>query len=155
MIARQEGLTLVELLVALAICALVLGPLASMLDTSMRVGARSAAHATLEQDLDFALERIAGAARATPRKAPGPGDAALVDSGGLLDKSRFRVNANRQLIEVRDGVDNVVAEAVATFGIGARAVAADTTLIEATLRLESGAESVQGSVAVRMGGPRK
>lgn len=150
----QCGITLVELLVALAIAALVLAPLATMLDANVLAGTRQAGRVALEQDLYFALERVASAARDTPRKVLNPQDTVLADSGAWLDKSRFRINAGGQLIETRDGLDNVLAEPGVTFGIRARSVGDDATIVEATLRLERGAEVVQGSVAVRMGGPR-
>lgn len=151
---RQGGVTLVELLMALAIAALVLAPLAAMLNSSVLAGTGNADRAALEQDLNFALERVAAAARATPRKVLNPQDTMVADSGGWLDGSRFRVNGSGQFIEVRDGVDSVLAGPGVTFGIKARPVGDDATIVEATLRLERGAEVVQGSVAVRMGGPR-
>ncbi|VXC28465.1 PilW family protein [Massilia sp. 9I] len=152
---RQDGVTLIELLMALVIAALVIGPLAGMLDTSLRAGVQNNSRATLRQDLRFALERISSAARDTPRKVLAPQNTVQADSGPWFDKSRFRVNANKQLIEVRDGVDNVVAESVASFGVSARTVGLDATIIEATLRLEQDAEAAQGSIAIRMGGPSK
>lgn len=151
---RQGGITLVELLIALAICALVIGPLATMLNTSVLAGEQNGKRAQLRQDLRFALERISSAARDTPRKVLTPQATPLVDSGGWFEKSRFRVNANKELIEVRDGVDNVVAESVASFSVSARSVGTDATIVEATLRLAQDAETAQGSIAVRMGGPR-
>ncbi|MCC2954872.1 prepilin-type N-terminal cleavage/methylation domain-containing protein [Massilia sp. IC2-477] len=151
---RQDGITLVELLMALVICALVIGPLTSMLSTSMQAGMQNSSKAVLQQDLRFALARISSAATDTPRKALAPQNTVLSDSGGWFDKSRFRVNAGKQLIEVRDGVDNVLAESVAAFGVSARTVNASATIVEASLRLERDAQSAQGSIAVRMGGPR-
>jgi len=151
---RQDGITLVELLMALVICALVIGPLAAMLNTSVQAGAQNSKRAQLQQDLRFALERITRAAQDTPRKVLAPQATTLVDSGGWFEKSRFRVNANKELIEVRDGVDNVVAESVASFGVKARSVGTDATIVEATLRLAQDSETAQGSIAVRMGGPR-
>ncbi|MCC2972864.1 PilW family protein [Massilia sp. IC2-476] len=151
---RQGGITLVELLVALVICVMVIGPLASMLDTSVLAGSQNGTRAELRQDLRFALERISSAARDTPLKPLAPQNTTLADSGAWFDKSRFRVNANRQLIEVRDGVDNIVAESVANFGLSASRVNSDATIVEATLRLERDTEAAQGSIAVRLGGPR-
>lgn len=151
---RQGGVTLVELLMALLICGLVLAPLAGMLDSSILAGTRQAGRVALEQDLDFALERIAGAVRATPRKVLSPQDSQLADSGNWFDKSRFRLAADGRLIEARDGVDNVLAESVAAFSVSARSVGSDVTMVEARLRLESAGEAVQGSLALRMGGPR-
>lgn len=151
---RQGGITLVELLMALVICALVIGPLAAMLDTSVKSGMRTGDRAELQQDLRFALERISSAARETPLKPLAPQNTTLSDSGPWFDESRFRVNANRQLIEVRDGIDNVVAESVSTFGLSARRVNKDATIVEATLRLERNVEAAEGSIAVRLGGPR-
>lgn len=151
---RQDGITLVELLMALMIAALVLAPLAAMLQTSVLAGTENAGRAALEQDLRFALERIGSEIRATPRRVLSPQNTALVDSGSWFDKSRFRVNAGQQLIEVRDGLDNVVADSVTAFSISARTVGLDATIVEATLKLERDAETAQGSIAVRMGGPR-
>lgn len=153
-VRRQHGVTLAELLVALAIAALVLAPLSALLRTSVLAGGAHAGRALLEQDLHFALDRIGNEIRATPRKVLSPQNTALTDSGAWLDKSRFRINASKQLIEVRDGVDNVVAESVAVFGISARSVGLDATIVESTLKLERGADTVQGRIAVRMGGPR-
>ena len=151
---RQHGVSLVGLLAALAITVLVMAPLLTMLDTSAAAGTENDGRARLEQDTRFALDRIGAAVRATPRVVLSPQNTALADSGSWLDKSRFRVNADTQLIEVRDGVDNVVAEAVTEFGISARTVGVDATIIEATLRLERDGDTAQGSIAMRMGGPR-
>ena len=152
---HQDGITLVELLIALVICALVIGPLATMLNTSVLAGDQNGKRTALRQDLRFALERLSSAARDTPRRVLSPQATTLADSGSWFDRSRFRVNANRQLIEVRDGVENVVAESVASFGVSARTVGLEVTIIEATLRLEQDAEAAQGSIAIRMGGPSK
>lgn len=151
---RQHGVTLVELLMALAIAALVLAPLATMLETSVRASTGNAGRAALEQDLRFALDRIGAEVRASARKPLTPQNTALADSGGWFDRSRFRINASNQLIEVRDGIDNVVADSVSAFGISARTVGVDATIIEANLKLERDTDTVQGSIAVRMGGPR-
>lgn len=151
---RQDGVTLVELLVALAIAALVMAPLLTMLGTSVNAGTENDVRLALEQDARFALERIAAEARATPRKTLSPENTALSDSGGWFDKSRFKINADKQLIEVRDGIDNVIAESVTDFGVSAHSVGIDATIVEATLRLERDAEVAQASIAMRLGGPR-
>ena len=73
----QRGITLVELLMALVICALVIGPLAAMLATSVQAGMQNDSRARLQQDLRFALDRIGSAARETPRKLLSPQNTAL------------------------------------------------------------------------------
>lgn len=151
----ERGVTLVELLIALTIAVLVLAPLAGMLQTSVTAGAAHAGRARLEQDLRFALDRIAAEVQSAPRKVLSPQQTALADTDNWFPTSRFYVNTAKQLIEVRDGVNNIIAEPVASFSVSARTVGADATIVEARLRLARDADSVQGGIAVRMGGPRK
>lgn len=66
---RARGLSLVELLLGLAITALVMAPLVPILETASNAARSAGDQVALERDADFALERIAARIRAT---APAP-----------------------------------------------------------------------------------
>ena len=66
---REAGISLVELLLGLAITALVMAPLVPMLETASNAARIADDQVALERDADFALERIAARIRAT---APAP-----------------------------------------------------------------------------------
>lgn len=150
--ACERGVTLVELLLGLAISAMVMVPVVAMLGTGVAAGAHGATRLTLEQDASFALERIAAQVRATPRKKLDP-NASVSDSDKWFGPVRFSMKAD-QLIERRGAADHVLADAVRQFSITATAVGDDTTLVEARLDLERGAETASATTVVRMGGPR-
>jgi prepilin-type N-terminal cleavage/methylation domain-containing protein len=145
----QGGVSLVELLMALAISATLMAPLAVMLNTSVKADADTSSRRPLQQDLNFALERIAAQVRATPRKTLSPN--ALASDSGSWFAARYIQQAD-QLIERLSGTDRVIADGVTTFSITAKAVGADNTLVEATLVLTRGTEAATGTTVLRLGG---
>lgn len=150
--ARARGVTLIELLLALAISAMVMVPVVAMINTGVAAGAHTSTRLVLQQDANFALDRIAAQVRATPRRKLDP-NASTSDSDKWFGAVRFSKRAD-QLIERRDATDHVLADAVTLFSITAATVGIDSTLVEATLVLERGAETASATTVVRMGGPR-
>lgn len=150
--ARADGVTLIELLLALAISAIVMVPVLAMLNTSVAAGAHGGTRRTLEQDASFALDRIAAEVRATPQRKL-ERNLSLNDSDQWFGTVRFSQQAD-QLLERRDGVDRVLADAVRQFSIKATVVGTDSTLVETTLELARGAELASATSVVRMGGAR-
>jgi prepilin-type N-terminal cleavage/methylation domain-containing protein len=71
-IGHQRGVSLIELLLALAVTAMMMVPVVAMLDTTVDAGAMTSSRRSLEQDASFALDRIATQVRATQRKKLDP-----------------------------------------------------------------------------------
>lgn len=149
-IPLQRGVSLVELLLALAVTAMLMAPVLSMLGTTASAGAATTSQRSLEQDANFALERIAARVRSTPRKRLDPNTLAS-DSESWFD-ARYSLR-NGQLIERLSGTDRVIADNVAGFSITARAVGANNTLVETTLQLSQGANAMTATTVTRLGGP--
>lgn len=145
----ERGVSLVELLLALAVTAMMMVPVVTMLDTTVAAGAFTGTRRTLEQDASFALDRIATQVRATPRKTLAP-NASPSDSETWF-AARYSQKAS-QLIERVSGFDYVIADAVSSFSITARAVGTDNTLVETSLVLQRGEEVASATAVVRLGG---
>lgn len=145
--ARQCGLSLFELLLALAITALVMAPLVPMLETASATARVGGDQAALEQEADFALERIAARIRAT---APSP------LTGPTTDwlKPAVYVLANGSLVEQLGGSNYTLADSVTTFSLAAVANTGSQPLIRVSLTLTRNGTSVSASSVVRMGGAR-
>lgn len=146
---RQRGVSLIELLLALAVTALMMAPLVAMLDTTVDAGALTGARRSLEQDAGFALDRIAMQVRATPRKRLDP-NASISDSESWFD-ARYTKRSD-QLIEKLGGTERVIADGVSSFSITARAVGTNQTLVETRLELKRGAEAASATTVMRLGG---
>lgn len=162
--ARQRGLTLLELLLALALGALLMTAAMPMLNSAMAAAADPST--TDQPDLDrqaaFALDRIALAVRAT---AP----TTLVTPIGLIDillptapdtttsnrwfaPSTFQLSGTT-LVEKRDGdsVAHVLADSVTSFRIVPLPVTDGRQLVQVDLTLARGATRTTVTSVVRMG----
>jgi type II secretory pathway pseudopilin PulG len=146
---RQRGISLVELLMALAVTALLMAPVVAMLDTSVDAGAAASNRRVIDQEVNFALERIATQVRATARKSLAQN--ALDSDSGSWFAARF-FKQNDQLIEKFSGTDRVIADGVSAFSITAKAVGTDNTLVEATLETKQGNDVAAGTIVLRLGG---
>ena len=162
--ARQRGLTLLELLLALALGALLMTAVLPLLNGAM--AAATAPSATDQPDLDrqaaFALGRIAQAVRATaPTTLATP--TTLLDlllstapdtttSGKWFAPSTFQLSGTT-LVEKRDGdsVLHVLADSVTSFRIVALPVTDGRQLVQVDLTLARGDTSSTASSVVRMG----
>jgi prepilin-type N-terminal cleavage/methylation domain-containing protein len=163
--ARQRGLTLLELLLALALGALLMTAVMPMLNGAMAAATDSST--TDQPDLDrqaaFALDRIALAVRATaPTTLVTP--IGLIDiflpptapdtttSGRWFAPSTFQLYGTT-LVEKRDGdsVLHVLADSVSSFSIVPLPVTDGRQLVQVDLTLARGKTSTTVTGVVRMG----
>jgi prepilin-type N-terminal cleavage/methylation domain-containing protein len=144
----QAGFTLVELLAALAIAAILVLPLADML----RVGADSArtARATLDLGADarFALGRIVAEAAQYELDAAGPAGAGA-DPASWLSAVAYTL-AGTDLVETKAGNSRVIASNVTAFRLTAPEVVAGLPLLGIELTLSADGQTVSRTRIVRM-----
>jgi Tfp pilus assembly protein FimT len=147
---RQSGISLVELLLGLAITALVMAPLVPMLQTASAAASVTGNQAALEQEANFALERIAARIRVT---AP---TAALKDKPSIewLKPAAVYSRSGSTLVETLDKKTSVVAESVTAFEMTVAGAESAQPLLTVSLSLADGAASTSATVAVRMGTAR-
>lgn len=144
--ARAQGLSLVELLIGLAITALVLAPLAPMLQTASAAANVAQEQASLQRDADFALERIATRIRATPPSITLAGK----PSSEWLKPAVYVLN-NGTLIEQQGKDSYVLAESVTAFELSAPVNDGPQPLIKVSLSLARGGGGTSATALVRMG----
>lgn len=168
----QRGFTLLEMLLALAVGALLLSSVMPMLNMSiaMATSAATSDQADLERQAGFALERIARVVRATPPAvlAPAPGrtglagaltPGAVVDptsTGAWLLPATFQLSGAASpytLVEQRtgDSVAHVLAEAVDSVQFTQLPVTDGRQLVQVDLTLKKGNASASVTGVVRMG----
>jgi type II secretory pathway pseudopilin PulG len=148
---HERGISLIELLLGLAITALVLAPLVPMLQTASAVARFAGDRVALEREADFALERIATRIRATaPTK-----EVADKPSSEWLKPAVYSAS-NGMLIEQQGNETYVLAESVSAFGMTAAAVDSAHPLITVSLSLSLGPGKVSTTAvaSVRMGTAR-
>lgn len=158
---RQRGITLVELLIATAIGAVLLAGLSSVARQGLlsRAQVRDSNEAVYQAR--FALQRVAAAAKTTaPHTLLPP---AANTSGNWFDPAYFCVNATNALIEtvIADtacGGTQVIAERVnsfsATLPVGAGALDALTAMVAVTVNVPGNAP-LTFNERVRLGGGAK
>lgn len=143
--SRQHGVTLIELLLGLAITALVLAPLVPMFATASNAARATGDKAALEQDASFALARISARIRATAPSTQLP-----ANKDDWLKPSVY-VFANGILVEQLGGVSYTLAESVTAFTLSAPESAGGQALIQVSLSLARGGATTSASATVRMG----
>lgn len=131
----QMGLSLVELLVALAITAVVMVPLLGLVQTTAAASSHLQPRFALQREADFAVQRIAAGVR-----------------GGTPAASYARDGA--RLVETRDGVVSTLAESVSDFSQATQASNAGQPLVQISLTLERDGASASAGATVRVGGAR-
>jgi type II secretory pathway component PulJ len=131
----QSGLSLVELLLALAITAMVMVPLLGMLNTTAAGASHMKPRFELEREADFAVQRIAAQVR---KGVP-------VSSYSLVGD---------KLVEKIGTATNTLAESVTAFSQDTPAPAAGQQLVQVSLTLERQGASASASTTVRAGGAR-
>lgn len=142
---RQHGLSLVELLLGLAITALVLAPLVPMLETASAAARIGGEQAALEREADFAIERISDRIRATAPSTQLP-----ADRTDWL-KPAVYVRDGSTLFEQQKGVNYTLAESVTAFSLDAPASIGGAPVIQVSLTLARGGFNTTASATVRMG----
>ena len=145
--ARAHGLSLVELLLGLAVTALLLAPLAPMLDTAHAAARVTGEQAALEREAGFALERIAARIRATPASSSLQNQP---DSEWLKPAVYAHLD-NGTLVERQNGAEYPLADSVTAFELSAPPVQGAGALIQVSLTLQRGDASASASATVRMG----
>ncbi|UVW28730.1 prepilin-type N-terminal cleavage/methylation domain-containing protein [Massilia sp. H6] len=146
---HAQGLSLIELLLGLAVVALVMAPLLPMLETAHASARISAERRDLERDAQFALARISARVRAA---TPSPTLASQLQ-GDWFDPYSYLV-VNGKLVEREDdkeSSDRILAESVTDFRLNAPAVDAGAPMVEISLTLARGDAATTVNAAVRMG----
>lgn len=151
----QQGLTLVELLVALAISAAIMLPLTSLFQNAAASGAAARAGLDLNADASFALERIARRAAAL---TPSTVDAPMDDANDLLAPQKIAYAlSGTDLVETDTSVKptrtSVIAANVTSFKLSAPATGDGQPLLKIELALAAGGTTVSMARTVRIGAP--
>lgn len=141
---NRQGWTLVELLLALAIGAALMVPLASLFQASSNSSIAAETAIDLNTDARFALERIATRAATLPLPPAGP---AGIDTKVL--QSAYTV-AGGNLVETDTRA--VIASNVAAFKLSIPDNGAGQPLLKIDLTLAAASGSVSASRTVRIGG---
>jgi len=145
---HQAGVSLLELLLGLAITALVLAPLVPMLRAagdSARIGGGQAA---LEREADFAVERISDRIRATT-----PSTQLSANPNDWLKPAVYIWNPDtRTLYEQQAGINYTLAEDVGNFALAAPVSTGGPPVIQVSLTLERDMFTATSGATVRMGG---
>jgi Tfp pilus assembly protein PilW len=133
--SRQSGVSLVELLLALAITAMVMVPMLELLRTTSATSSQVKPRFDLEREADFAVQRIAAQVR---------GGAPIANYSLSGDK----------LIEKNGTVVSTLAESVTAFSQNMPAAAAGQQLVQFSLTLARDGASTTAGATVRAGGAR-
>lgn len=146
---REDGLSLIELLLGLAITALVMAPLVPMLATASSAARIADEQAALEREADFALERIAARVRATT-PATDLRDKPVAD---WLTPAAYSVSATGALVEQQGKETYALTEpdSVVDFTLGAPVTEASQPAVRISLTMKRGAASTTAVATIRMG----
>jgi len=144
--SRQSGVSLLELLLGLAITALVLGPLVPMLQTATAATRIGGGQAALEREADFAVERISDRIRATTPSTQLP-----ANRDDWL-KSAIFLRIDNTLYEQQAGINYALAESVTSFDLVAPVSIGGPPAIQVSLTLERDGLTATAGATVRMGG---
>ncbi len=147
-LVREHGLSLVELLLGLAITALVMAPLVPMLASASAAARIADDRVALERDADFALARIAARIRATAPVA----DLQDKPVDDWLKPAVYSVSAGA-LVEQQDKQTYVLTEpgAVTGFTLSVPVTEAAEPMIRVSLDMQRGGASISSTATVRMG----
>ncbi|MEC5217195.1 prepilin-type N-terminal cleavage/methylation domain-containing protein [Actimicrobium sp. GrIS 1.19] len=156
--ARQNGVTLIELLVGLAIAGLLMAPLMRLLSNTAALGAVNADQQALQQQVQFAMQRIAlqvgqGTNSLLPPKADNTSSGTWLNPA-LYDLRAGSVAGTLALTETIAGVSHVLAEPVGSFSITSPPVTAGQTLIVVSITLARGDLQASATQQMRLGGAR-
>lgn len=159
MVTASRGMTLIELLVATAIGALLLAGLSTVARQGMLARAQTRDSTEAVFQARFALQRIAAAARTTAPRALLPAPANT--SADWFSPSYFCVNAAAALVETTTtdttcAGTQVVAERVSSFSVtlptGAGPLEAVTAVVSVTLTGTASGAPLTLAERVRLGG---
>jgi len=147
---RQRGLSLVELLLGLAITALVLAPLVPMLRTASAAAAIGADQTAIEREADFALGRIATRIRATAADKVTP----LIGSSCDTDETTpVQYKVAEKVLKDTEGTGYVLAESVDCITLASTVSSTGQTFVTVSLALARGDASTTATAVVPLGVP--
>lgn len=150
---RQQGLTLVELLLALAITAMLMAPLAAIFQGASGSAVTARAGLDLNADARFVLDRIARGAAAL---GPVSSGATVTDVSPWLAPLSYRV-VGTDLVETDTSAKpprtSIVASNVDSFQLSVPEVGDGQVLLQIDLTLKAEGNSVSASRLVRVGAP--
>lgn len=149
--SREHGLSMIELLLGLAITALVMAPLVPMLATASTAARIADEQGTLERDADFALERIAARIRATAPAA----DLRDKPVNDWLKPAIYSVSAAGALVE-QQGTETYPLTEPGSVGetdfiLSVPLTEASQPAIRISLTMKRGAASTTAVATIRMG----
>jgi Tfp pilus assembly protein PilW len=133
--SSQSGVSLIELLLALGITAMVMVPMLELLRTTSATSSQVKPHFDLEREADFAVQRIAAQVR------------------GGAPVSNYSLNGDK-LVETNGTVVSTLAESVTAFSQSTPAAAAGQQLVLVSLTLARDGASASANATVRAGGAR-
>jgi Tfp pilus assembly protein PilW len=134
-LSRQSGVSLVELLLALAITAMVMVPLLGLVRTTAATSGHVSPRFELERQADFAVQRIV----------------AQVRSGAPI--ANYSVSGGK-LIETNGSVVSTLADSVTAFTPNMPVSAAGQQLVQVSLTLARDGASATAVATIRAGGAR-
>lgn len=134
-VSRQSGVSLVELLLALALTAMVMVPLLGLVRTTAAASSNVSPRFELERQADFAVQRIAAQVR------------------GGAPIANYSVNAGK-LIETNGTVVSTLADSVTAFSPNMPVTAAGQQLVQVSLTLARDGASATAVATIRAGGAR-
>jgi hypothetical protein len=144
---RQGGVSLLELLLGLAITALVLTPLVPMLQTAADTARIGGGQAALEREADFAVERISDRIRATT-----PSTQLSANPNDWLKPAVYVWNVDtKTLYEQQAGINYTLAEYVTNFALAAPVSTGGPPAIQVSLTLKRDVFTATAGATVRMG----
>ena len=134
-LSRQSGVSLVELLLALALTAMLMVPLLGLVRTTAATSSHVSPRFELERQADFAVQRIVSKVR----------------SGTPV--ANYSVNGGK-LVETNGTVVSTLADSVTAFTANMPLNAAGQQLVQLSLTLARDGASATAVATVRAGGPR-
>jgi type II secretory pathway component PulJ len=132
---RQSGISLIELLLALAITAMVMVPLLGLVRTTAATSSHVGPRFELERQADFAVQRIAAQVR------------------GGAPIANYSVSGGK-LIETKGTVVSTLADSVTAFTPNMPVNAVGQQLVQVSLTLARDGASATAMATIRAGGAR-
>jgi len=145
----QRGLTLIELLLGLAIAAVLAMPLAAMFQGASSSAVTTRAALDLNADARFALDRIVQTAAVPARISSGT---PVTDSGAAAWLAPFGYAVVKgNLVETNGARTSIIAANVTAFRLSAPEVGDGQPILKIELTLQAQGNSVSASRSVRAG----
>jgi prepilin-type N-terminal cleavage/methylation domain-containing protein len=132
---KQAGFSLVELLLALVLTAVIMVPLLGLLTTTAAASSHTGPRFELERQADFAVQRIAAQLR------------------GGAPPTNYAISGGK-LIETNGTITSTLADSVTSFSQTMPVNAVGQQLVKVSLTLTRGGASATAVATVRAGGQR-